>query len=105
MLPTICAKHARVKMDPDIFLIPDVVFDYVTLFELNIHLSESVVRLVARTCGLDYANILVIGKADPVAEPNTDAATLEATGESGHFCRFASRTACFLPGIIVSAAA
>ena len=72
------------------------------LFELNIHLSESVVCLVARACGLDYANILVIGKAGPVAEPNTDAATLEATVKAVVAAVSANRTACVLPGIIVS---
>jgi indolepyruvate decarboxylase len=50
----------------------------------------------------DYANMPVIGKASPVAEPTTDAVTLEAAVKAVVAAVSASNTACILPGILVS---
>jgi indolepyruvate decarboxylase len=50
----------------------------------------------------DYANMPVIGKASLVAEPITDAAALEAAVKAIVAAVSASKTACILPGILVS---
>jgi indolepyruvate decarboxylase len=50
----------------------------------------------------DYADMPVIGKADPVAEPTTDTAAFEAAVKAIIAAVSASKTACILPGIIVS---
>jgi indolepyruvate decarboxylase len=50
----------------------------------------------------DYTDMPVVGKADPVAEPATDPLALEAAVNAIVGAVSASRTACILPGIIVS---
>jgi indolepyruvate decarboxylase len=50
----------------------------------------------------DYANMPVIGKADPVAEPTTNADALDAAVKAVVAAVSASKVACILPGIIVS---
>jgi hypothetical protein len=75
-------------MDPDIFLTPDVVFDYVTLFELNIHLPSLSSALLSAKQSLILMRLLW--------KPQVKAVIAAVS---------ASRTACVLPGIIVSAAA
>ncbi len=50
----------------------------------------------------DYTDMPVVGKAEPVAEPAMDAVALEAAVNAVVAAVAASRTACILPGIIVS---
>jgi indolepyruvate decarboxylase len=50
----------------------------------------------------DYANMPVVGKADPVLAPVSDTAVLEAVVNAIMGAVSASKTACILPGIIVA---
>jgi indolepyruvate decarboxylase len=50
----------------------------------------------------DYANMPVVGKADAVAEPTSDADTLAAAVDAIVGAVSASESACILPGIMVS---
>ncbi len=53
----------------------------------------------------DYTNMPVIGKADQVAEPTTNADALDAAVKAVVAAVSASKVACTLPGIIVSRSA
>jgi indolepyruvate decarboxylase len=50
----------------------------------------------------DYANMPAIGKAAPISVPTTEAAALEAAVKAVVAAVYASKTACILPGIIIS---
>jgi indolepyruvate decarboxylase len=50
----------------------------------------------------DYATMPAVGKADPIPEPPTDAAALDAAVKAVVAAVSAGKSACILPGIIVS---